>query len=444
MLAMKIIKGITALWLSAIFASASAQVETNSVPLGSNLRDALAKSSLTNNDPVPFHILIVISEPENVQSPYQAAIEEWWVSNDQWRREVTDKEGLDQTIVVANGKRTETDEGDYFPLWLRSFVTAAFDPIPEASSFNTSNATIDQITLANGAKSSPTARLQSKIGTGDRATDAFSNISFDSSGRLSFYGSPRYSMEFRDYRSFGNKQVPYEFVDNPEPGTRLVGKVFKLEEESKAKTTPGLFTPLPTSHNRFHSVIVDSQHLEQYTADNASIVWPTVHSGNTRGHLAVYIGVDDKGQVREAWPLNSDNAGLEDPTRDQVRKWKIKPVLDVSGNPTQADGGLGFNFETKVADPLPVLTSPADIARQIAGCTYKPVLTAGLLPSGQSFKIRVSVNEQGKRTGETFPPGVPWKVIQQTGIDFHRCQFLPYIANGGPTYYFIDFTFTAP
>jgi hypothetical protein len=40
-----------------------------------------------------------------------------------------------QTIVVADGKKTERDEGDYFPLRLRGFVSATFDIIPDAAAW---------------------------------------------------------------------------------------------------------------------------------------------------------------------------------------------------------------------------------------------------------------------------------------------------------------------
>ncbi len=82
------------------------------------------------------------------------------------------------------------------------------------------------------------------------------------------------------------------------------------------------------------------------TAGNGEIVWPAVRSGNLRGNLGLYMAVDAEGKVREAWPLNSDNAGLDDPVRDQVKKWKIAPIKDSAGNPVQAEGPLGFRFET--------------------------------------------------------------------------------------------------
>jgi hypothetical protein len=96
--------------------AAPAQIKRTSVPLGDAVDKALEKGVVTGKGAKPFHILVKISEPENPQSPYQGTIEEWWVSAEQWRREVTDKDGMRQTIVIAAGQKTEKDEGDYFPL----------------------------------------------------------------------------------------------------------------------------------------------------------------------------------------------------------------------------------------------------------------------------------------------------------------------------------------
>ena len=104
------------------------------------------------------------------------------------------------------------------------------EPIPNAAAWTASGGTIDQIMMPDGRKSDACARAQSKLGTGERATDAFSNVCFDGEGRLKFVGSPGYSMEFHDYKSFAKKQIARTYTDNPEPGTTLVGKVEVLEE----------------------------------------------------------------------------------------------------------------------------------------------------------------------------------------------------------------------
>jgi hypothetical protein len=431
---------VAAALLASAFSSAHSQIKRTSIPMGDALSKALDKSSLTTGAH-SFHIRIVINEPQNPESPYQGTIEEWWLSPQQWRREVTAKGGMKQSIVVANGAKTENDEGDYFPLWLRSFVTAAFDPVPNATAWMASGIQIEQITMPDGRKSNPCARTQAKIGSGDRATDSFSNVCFDAEGRLEFYGSPRYSMEFHDYRSFGKKQVARQLIDGPEPGTKLVGTVTTLEDELKVPSSTDLFTPLARNDNKFESVSVSSLQMEQLSAGNADIVWPPVHSGNVHGRLAMYVSVDSTGKVREAWPLNSDNAGLEDPARDQVRQWKFKQGVDKNGDHVQVDGGLGFSFGTKVEEPLPEL-SDAEV-RGLATTTVEPRWQAGALKSGEVIEVQVSVNEKGELTGAGFS-GVPSAAVGPVNIALHEWRFRPLIRDGKPQYFHGVVRFTVP
>jgi hypothetical protein len=420
-----------------------AQIKRTAVPLGNAVGEALKKGSLTGEGARPFHIRVIVSEPENSQSPYQGTIEEWWTSQDQWRLEVTAKGGMRQTVVMAGGKKSEKDEGEYFPLWLRRFLNAVNDPIPNAGGWATSGGEIEQITMPDGAKSDACARAQSKIGTGERATDAFSNVCFDGEGRLKFYGSPSFSMEFHDYKGFGKKQIARMYVDNPEPGTGLVGKVEVLEE---LKGPPdALFAPLATNDDRFRSVHVNSEQMERMIAGNPPIDWPPVRSGNTKGKLAVYIATDADGNVREAWPLNSDNAGLEDPVRAQVMKWKLKPAVDHDGKKLQVEGGIGFAFGTEIADPIPVLSDAE--ARQLVTSTVDPKFGSGAA-RGTRYRVRIAVNEQGKVTGgaagDTEVPGT----VKPTGNDLfaimmatREWHFKPLIRDGKPQYFFAELVF---
>jgi hypothetical protein len=406
------------------------QIQHTSIPIGNAAAKALEVGSLTGKSAKPFHIRMVVSEPENPQSPYQGTIEEWWASPQDWRRVVTSKEGMRQTVVSIQDKKTESDQGDYFPLWLRSFVTGLFEPIPDAAAWTASGMTIDQITMPNGAKSDACARARFKIGSGDQATDAFANLCFDGEGRLKFYGSPRYSMEFHDYGRFGKKQIARKLIANPEPGTTLVGQVEVLEEQNTSD--PALFTPLPTNDDLFASALVTSAQMDALASENQPIIWPPVHSGNIKGHLAIYISADRNGHVREAWPLNSDNAGLEDPAREQVRKWTLKAAVDHSGNRVQVDGGLGFIFSSSIEDALPQLTN--EEVRKLATKIIEPAWPAGSVHSGDVIQAEVSVNEQGKLAGMGFtktPTGVQGAVINA----LQQWTFLPLIRDGKPQYF---------
>jgi hypothetical protein len=413
------------------------QIKRTGVPLEIAMDRALAKGSLLGDGARPFHIYVSVSEPENPASPYQGTIEEWWASPSQWRREVTAKGGMRQTIVVTDGKKTERDEGDYFPLWLRNFVSATFDVVPDAAAWRASGGSIPQI--AEGNNSEGCARAKFSIGSGASATDAFAGICFDGTGHLKSYFGPRYSMEFSDYRSFGNKQIARKFDDDPEPGTHLTGEVTRLEELPK-DIPATLFASLPTDDDRFRSVAVGSGQMEQLTAGNKSIQWPTVRSGKTQGRLAIYVSVDSAGQVRETWPLNSDNAGLEDPVREQVQHWTTKPAI-ANGKPVQVDGGLGFTFDTKIADPLPEL-SDAEV-RALATKIVEPVWAPGSAHSGDVVEVDIGVNEQGKLTGEGYTK-VPSNLQNPVMAAISEWTFRPLIRNGKPQYFHGIVKFVVP
>jgi hypothetical protein len=424
--------------LSSCVTALPAQMKHTSVPLGNTLNKALNHQTLTGPDARPFHIRVVIAEPENPQSPYQGTIEEWWGSPQQWRREITAKSGLRQTIVVASAAKTEEDIGDYFPHWLRTFETAAFDPVPDHDAWTASGAQIEQTIFPNGMQSPPCARIVTKIGTGDRAGNAYSNVCFDAQGRLNFIGSPGYSMEFHDYAGFEKKQFPRKFIDNPESGTTLVGTVVTLEKLSANSET---FKPLAHNDDRFQSGHLDPAQLEALTASQPAINWPLVRSGNLRGHVTVYLSADSTGQVREVWPLAGDNGEIHDFTREQVAKWKLPPSIGKDGQPTQIDGPITFAFETKIGVPLPELSDAE--TRALAIQIVDPDFSSPQFHKGDAFFVQISVDEHGKVAGTDFrstSPATAMTIMKAT----RDWTFHPLIRDGKPQYFHGNLKFVVP
>jgi hypothetical protein len=127
-------------------------VKETSVPLGHALTHALEESSLTGVNAVPFHLRVHLFESTNPPSPYQAEIEEYWVSPQQWRRSI-DSPDFKQTLIVNGDQVSEQDTGDYYPLWLKDLINGIFDPVPNAEQWNKLDAKIAQITLPNGQRS---------------------------------------------------------------------------------------------------------------------------------------------------------------------------------------------------------------------------------------------------------------------------------------------------
>jgi TonB family protein len=323
------------------------RVTETSVPLGNALNHALEESALTGAGAKPFHLKVHLFESTNPPSPYQAEIEEYWVSPQQWRRSI-DSPDFKQTLVVNGDQINEQNSGGYYPLWLKSFITGIFNPVPNADQWNKLDARITQIKLPNGQRSDACARMQFRVGSDTVKNDAFANVCFDGAGLLKFVGSPGYSMEFHDYQPFGGKQIARRFQDDPEPGTELVANVVVLEELKKPDATLFSIAQPTPPEQRLQSFVVSQATIELAAEGQPALTWPPVRDGKTTGLLSMYISVDREGRVWEAYPLNSDNAQLQDAARDQLLQWKLKPLVS-KGVPVQVESALSFRFETTLA-----------------------------------------------------------------------------------------------
>lgn len=87
----------------------------------------------------------------------------------------------------------------------------------------------------------------------------------------------------------------------------------------------------------------------------------------------MYISVDREGRVREAYPLNSDNAGLQDVARDQLLKWRLKPIA-LGGRPVQAQAALSFHFDTALASSSEQPKKDASTATAPPNTTTSPAV----------------------------------------------------------------------
>ncbi len=359
---MMIARKIQRLPVAAIFlfcASACfAQYNESSAPLGEKLKKALDQSSLTGARAKPFHVKVHLSESSNPASPYRAEIEESWASPQQWTR-VIETPDFRQTLIVNGDKSSEQITGDYYPLWLRAFVNGLFDPVPNADVWKKQDSKITQTTLLNGQRTDACARMKVKLGSEKVNNEAFASVCFDDAGHLKTVGSPGYSMEFHDYQKFGDRMIARRYQYDPEPGTDLVANVVLLED---LKPDAALFTieHATPAEQRLQSIHVTQSTIEQVSDSEPAMVWPTVKSGKTSGLLSMYISVDRQGRVREAYPLNADNAGLQDAARDQLLKWKLK-AMAVKGVPVQAESGMTFRFDTKLAGS-PATQAPMSVS----------------------------------------------------------------------------------
>lgn len=318
------------------------------VPLADVAQHAVEQSKIALPGSAAFHLKATIVETTNPASEYKGEIEEYWVSPEKWRRTITSPI-FSQTLIANGDKLSEENKGDYFPWWLNDLATALFDPLPMIDTLKKLNSQIPK--PQGGEHSNSCARLQMRVGTPPAQNSAYLVFCFEGSrGLLQSVVAPGYEADFKDYKGFKDKQVPSRITIDPEPGTTIEAKVTELAElgnPDEKLFAVGQSTP---PADRLRRVVVDEATARKLSVSTPDILWPTVRSGKTSGVLSMYVSIDRNGRVRETWPLNSDNAGLEDAAREQVKRWQFKTATG-DGAPVQVETILTFAFNTKIGDP---------------------------------------------------------------------------------------------
>jgi len=400
------------------------------------LNRALATGSLTYNGS-PFHASLVITVPKEKDSPFQGAVEIYWKGPNQYRVTVKTKD-FQQTRIVNGESLEEQDTGDFYPAWLRNFARALLDPLPRGQEFRERKT---PVMLGPNVSQSCVSRDDRPNGITDMMT--WAQICFQGSEpRIRSGMDFTYFMEFGNYQRFGAKLIARTYTTYTDDNGEVIGTLTRLEP-LRSEDEALLQVAHPTSPSERIETRFVSMAANQALLDKAPVIeWPAIREGKTEGNMIVHIVTDRTGQVREAEKHNSDTPGLEDFGTQQALKYKFKPLV-VDGVAVQMETPLVIHFKTTTGQSLPVVTGK-DIEKYATGCGYDPVLPAGLLPRGTTFKIRVSVNEQGTNTGEIFPPGIPWEVVQRAKLNTRSCRFAPYLVDGKPWYHHIDFEFLAP
>ena len=396
---------------------------------GSVAIDRALKSSSLTEDGKPFHALMEIGTRE----PYSGQVEVWWLSSTRYRLAIRSPK-FTQLKVVNGDQVQEKDEGDYYPRWLENFVLALINPLPMASNFR------------GGAVMLGAQLTRSCLGRDDRPggiTDqmTWGQICFTGSEpRLSYILTFNESMEFKDWKGFGKKQIARTYQTDVLDYQPVVGRLTKLEELKKPDESMFTIMAATPADQRITTSLVPTAKEEGLIEQAPVIQWPTVREGKTDGYMIVYARTDRTGQVRETAKHNSDQPGLESFGMEQALRYKFKPLL-VDGVAQQMEMPLVLHFRSQLADPLPIL-SVVDMKKQMISCDI------GGLPQGTAkgavVTIRISVNEAGNVTG-MGPVGSGKGTDWVAAISKLRsCRFAPYVVNGKATYYKGDIELAAP
>lgn len=324
--------------------------DSDKVPLRDLVDRAVAQSKLTVPGGTPFHLIAEIVETTNPSSEYQAKVEIYWISPEKWRRTI-EAPGFSQMLVINGDQLYEKDAGDYLPWWLNELLTAMQDPLPMA----------DVLKQMNGQVPRPRGGQNSSVCADLRSTKGGVFCFEGSHGLLTSVYSSEYGAEFKDFKGFAGKRVARLIIIYPESGTTIQSRVTELTEFHN--DDPTMFSiPDPTPpQGRIKSLKVNEATIRRLVSSGSEIKWPPIESKPTKGTCDVYISADRAGRIREVWPRNCDNAGLQDGLRETVKKWQLTPAAE-NGVPVQVEGPMSFTFGTNSPNEHPSTKAPATAA----------------------------------------------------------------------------------
>ena len=308
-------------------------------------------------------------------------MEEYWVSPEKWRRTVQSA-GFSQTLIVNGGKVSEKLTGDYYPFWLHDLVTALFDPLPMADQLKAMRGQLE--IPEDSAKSNSCLNMQFKVGIAPAQNTLGMGFCFGGKGGLLQAAvTPGYKAQFDNYLPFKKKMVARTIKAEFAPGLVLTAKITELAElSSPDEKLFAIDAPTPAT-DQMKTIQVTEDSARALAVNTPAIVWPPVREGKTEGVMSVYISVDRAGQVREVWPLASNNPELNEAAREQLLRWQYKPYNN--GGPSQMEAVLTFAFSTRIENPIPVLSDAE--ARKLATRVVEAVVPPGKARKGTKFAL---------------------------------------------------------
>jgi len=405
------------------------------VSIAQAVENAVQQSKLTHAGGAPFHLKAHITNSGAPKPEYTADVEEYWVSPEKWRRTVQSA-GFTQTLIVNGDKVSEKLIGDYYPFWLHDLVTALFDPLPMAEQLKLMQGQLE--IPEDSAKSNSCVNMQVKVGIAPAQNSV--GLAFCFGGRgglLQAVITPGYKAQFDNYLPFKKKMVARSIKAEFAPGLVLTAQVTELAELPSPDEKLFTIDAITPAAEQMKTIQVTEDSARALALNTPAIAWPTVREGKTEGVISVYISVDRSGQVREVWPVVSNNLELNKAAREQLLRWQYKPYNN--GGPSQMEAVLTFAFATRIENPIPVLNDAE--ARKLATHIVEAVVATGKARKGTKFTLRVSVDEAGKAQTVENQNKVAPALYTAGSAALKQWRFRPYMNHGKSDRFYADITF---
>jgi hypothetical protein len=383
----------------------------------------LVQATLTQPNGTSFHLKALITERADPNE--DISVEMFWVSPSKWRRTIESQE-FSQTLIVNGDNFFEKDSDDYFPLGIRTLVTAMVDPQLVLNAVRPGDLLL---TKANGASD-------------ESGTVCYSKQMCMRSpyGLQEIVDGPGHSVTFTNYKPFKHQRVARLLIYKIDAGDNLRADLTELEELKNPDESLFSISEPSSKEKRIQSIILPETDLKNSALQPLEIIWPQVLDGATSGETSFYVSIDRSGNVREALPLSVAIERANDSAIRQIMKWKFKPIIE-DGLPVQAEAILNFNFNTREYGPADPLTD-AEV-RKLASTTAEPAFEPGIAPGGSTCTILVAVDSDG-RVIETIAGDAPRQLYPICMQTIGKWKFNPILQDGKPFPYRAKIVFKVP
>ena len=366
--------------------------------ISGRVKKAVERGTLDQPGTQPFHLKAELapSQARDNDSGRTGEVEIWWMAPDKWRREVRSPE-FHQIEIVDGSKDWQKNEGDYFPEWLREIAVALIRPVPNLDELlkHIQGAEVKDMmgsTYASWHTIGTDGTVSKSIGAGFAITDATG---------LEFYGGDvGWDGMFHDYKGFHNRMVARTVsAGSPE----VTAKIALLEDLKDP--APSLFdTTSSPSSPLLHSAIVEEAVLRKNLVSAPSPAWPRLENGPLEGASISDVVIDRNGKAQEIGSVVTDNPGVSQAVRDEIRAMQFKPYL-VDGTPVQVVSTITLPFKT---------TRPAGTESFLSAKSYFEKARALSIPSSgyvlkTAFTAGVSGGLASGTSTTTWLSGTQWR-----------------------------------
>ena len=286
---------------------------------------------------IPFHLKATYVAAGKTEFTGNGTYEEWWRSDQLWRKEVT-LENFRYLLFKRDGKTQAFATGSYVPLRLRQAMNAAVIRIPDADATSTKGWK-EQSKNIEGLDMDVVSGV-SPCDLKNKSSSCLKADYFTQSGvlRVAQYGLN--STVYNKLQPFQGHLIPREIWVTDGKQRILTVSVDRLEPLSADRDEPWMSRVDPQTSQAMPMIGTGSQSVKTRSIDSPPPVYPmTAKRAGKQGIVLIDAQIDDKGNVREPFILQSAGSDLDEAALQAVGRWRYEPITY---------NGMPVLFETQI------------------------------------------------------------------------------------------------